>query len=89
MVNGNDLEVQEMPGRLLHVWISFRSRQGFPGRDNWFYVTIGVTSVVTWLSGLMQLLGRDIVFPCRNSVLLFYHDNVVTEVSLSQSRWSR
>ena len=25
--------MQEMPERLLQVWASFRSRQGFPGRD--------------------------------------------------------
>ena len=30
---GKELEVQEMPGRLLHVLAGFRSRQGFPGRD--------------------------------------------------------
>ena len=30
---GKELEVQEMPGRLLHVWAGFRSRQGFPGHD--------------------------------------------------------
>ena len=39
-----------------------------------FFVTIGVPCVATWLSGLMQLLGRDIVFPCRDSVLLLYRD---------------
>ena len=27
------MEVQEMPEKLLQVWASFRSRQGFPGRD--------------------------------------------------------
>ena len=28
----------------------------------WFCVTTGVPCVTTWLSGLIQLLGRDIVF---------------------------
>ena len=37
----------------------------------------------------MQLLGHDIVFPCRDSVLLLCRDNVVTEVSLSRPRRSR
>ena len=27
-----------MPGRLLHVWAGFRSRQGFPGCDKVFLV---------------------------------------------------
>ena len=45
--------------------------------------------VVTWLSGLMQLLGRDIVFPCRDSVLLLFRDNVTIEFSLSRPRWSQ
>ena len=55
----------------------------------WFCVATGVPCVATWLLGFMQLLGRDIVFPCRDSVLFLYHDNVVTEVSLSRPRWSR
>ena len=33
MVFGKELETQEVSGRLLHVWVGFRSRQGFPGRD--------------------------------------------------------
>ena len=37
----------------------------------------------------MQLLYRDVVFPCRDSVLLLYYDNVATEVSLLPPRWSR
>ena len=37
-------------------------------------VAIGVPCVTTWLSGLMQFLGCDIVFPCRDSVLLLYRD---------------
>ena len=37
-----------------------------------------VSCVAIWLSGFMQLLGRDIVFPCRDSVLLFCRDNVAT-----------
>ena len=32
-VLGKKLEVQEMPERLLQVWVSFRSQQGFPDRD--------------------------------------------------------
>ena len=49
MVFGKELEVQEMPKRLLHVWASFRLRQGFLGRDRvfWFCVVIGVPCVVT------------------------------------------
>ena len=35
---GKELEVQETPGRLLHVWAGFRSRQGFPNRDRVFLV---------------------------------------------------
>ena len=31
MVFGKELEVQEMLGRLLHVWAGFRSQQSFPG----------------------------------------------------------
>ena len=48
----------------------------------WFCVAIGVPCVATWLSRLRQLLGRNVVFPCRDSVLLLCHDNVMTEVSL-------
>ena len=32
-VLGKKLEVQEMPERLLQVWVSFRSQQGLPDRD--------------------------------------------------------
>ena len=49
----------------------------------WFCVATGVPYVVTWLSGLRQLLGRDIVFPCCDIVLLLCRDNVATKVSLS------
>ena len=35
----------------------------------WSCVTTWVLCVATWLSGLMQLLSRDKVFPRRNSVL--------------------
>ena len=45
----------------------------------WFCVATGVPYVVTWLAGLMQLLGCDIVFPCYNSVLFPYRDNVAIE----------
>ena len=38
MVFGKELEVQEVPGRLLRVWAGFRSRQGFPGRGRVFLV---------------------------------------------------
>ena len=54
----------------------------------WFYVVIGVPCVATWLSSLMQLLGRNIVFPCHDSVLLLCCDNVAIEVSLSRPRRS-
>ena len=66
-------------------WAGFGSRQGFSGRDRvfWFYVVTRVPCVTTWFSGFMQLLFRDIVLPCRDSVLLLCRDNVVTEVSLS------
>ena len=46
----------------------------------WFCVATGVPCVATWLLGLMQLLGHDIVFPCRDSVLILYRDNVTIEV---------
>ena len=49
----------------------------------------GVPCVVTWFSGCKHLLGCDIAFPCRDSVLLFYIDNVGTEVSLSRPRRPR
>ena len=54
----------------------------------WFYVATGVPCVATWLSSLMELLGRNIVFPCRDSFLLLYRDNVAIEVSLSRPRRS-
>ena len=38
MVFGKELEVQEMQGRLLHVWVGFRWQQGFLGRDRVFLV---------------------------------------------------
>ena len=37
MVFGKESEVEEMPGRLQHVWAGFRSRQGFPGCDIVFF----------------------------------------------------
>ena len=55
----------------------------------WLRIAIGVPCVATWLSGLRQFLGRDIVFPCCGNVLLLCRDNIATEVSLSQPRWSR
>ena len=73
-----------MPERLLQVWGSFRSRQSF-----WSYVATGVPYVVTWFSGCWQLISRDIVFPCRNSSLLLYRDDAVTEVSMLQPRRPR
>ena len=36
MVFGKELEVQETPGRLLHVRAGFMSRQGLLGRDRVF-----------------------------------------------------
>ena len=38
---GKEVEVQEMQGRLLHVWAGFRSRQGFLGRDRFLLVLCG------------------------------------------------
>ena len=57
----------------------------------WFYVRTRVPCVATWLSGLMQLLGRDIAFfhVVTCSVLLLCRDNVAIEDSLSRPRWSR
>ena len=52
----------------------------------WFCVATGVPCVATWLLGLRQLLGQDIVFPCRDSVLLLCRDNVTTEATLSRKR---
>ena len=34
----------------------------------WFRVVTGVPCVVTWFSGFMQFLGRDIALSCRDSV---------------------
>ena len=84
MVFGKELEVQEMPGRLLHVWEGFGSPQGFLGHDKvfWFCVATGVPCVATWFSGFMQFPCHDIVLPFHDNVLLLCHDNVVTEVSL-------
>ena len=42
--------------------------------------------MATWFSSYRQLLGPNIVFLCRDSVLLLCHDNVATEVSLSRPR---
>ena len=35
------------------------------------------------------MLGRNIVFSCRDSALLLYRDDVATKVSMSRPRWSR
>ena len=40
----------------------------------------GVPHVVTWFSICRQLLGRDIVFSCHNSVLFLCRDDVATKV---------
>ena len=45
----------------------------------WFNVAIGVHYVATWFLGLRQFLGRDIVFPCRNCILLLCRNNVMTK----------
>ena len=44
---------------------------------------IEVPCVATWFSGYRKLLGRDIVFSCRDSALFLYRDDVATEVSMS------
>ena len=54
-----------------------------------FCVATWVPYVATWLPGFMHLLGRDIVCPCRDNVLLLYCDNATIEVSLSRPRRSR
>ena len=66
-----------MEERPLQVWASLRSRQSF-----W-------SCVATWFLGCRQLLGRDIVFPCRDNALLLCRNDVMTKVSLSRSRWPR
>ena len=78
-----------MPGRLLHVWAGFRSRQGFLGHNRLFCVTIGVLCITTWFSSFIQFPCHDIVLPFHDNVFLLYRDNVATEVSLSLPRWSR
>ena len=86
MVFGKELEVQEIPGMLLHVWAGFRSRQGFPGHDKvfWFCIATGVPCVTAWFSCFMQFPCHDIFLPCRDSVFLLYRYNVVTDVSFSR-----
>ena len=85
---GEELEVQEKPERLLHGWACFGSRQGFPGRDRVSGPVLrqGFPYVATWFSSCRQLLGREIVFPCRDRALFLCRDDVKTEVSMSQSR---
>ena len=86
-----ELEVREMPGRLLRVEQVLGRDKGFTSRDRvyfWFCVMTGVPSVAILFLGFMQLLCRDIVLPCHDNALLIYRDNVMTEVSLSRPRRS-
>ena len=52
----------------------------------WLCVVTWVPCVTTWLSGLLQLLGRDIVFPCIDSVLLLCRDNVTTKMVMTRDQ---
>ena len=55
----------------------------------WFCVATGVPCAAAWLSGLMQLQGRDIVFPCRDSVVLLCRDRgfpVATEMVTTRGK---
>ena len=45
-----------------------------------------VPCVATWFLGCRQLLGRDIVFSCRENALLLCRDDDTTEVSMSRLR---